>query len=105
MVSESCEQGEAQMLSFNLGVCANGKGVREDDHFEAVKCFGKPPSRVHASAQFNLGRHVRQWRRECRRMTREAVKWYRKAAEQGYCQCSIQPWALCTTMARGSAGG
>lgn len=97
----SAEGGYAP-AQFVLGYFHQGYGLLGYDHDEVLKWYGKASDQGYAKAQFNLGCYYDHGQGESVRFVRggpnvttkfgvpenpgEALKWYRKAAENGHAQ-------------------
>lgn len=97
----AAEGGHAP-AQFVLGYFHQGHGLLGYDHAEVLKWYGKASDQGYAKAQFNLGCYYDQGEGETITFVRgganvrtkfgvpsnpaEALKWYRKAAENGHAQ-------------------
>ena len=97
----SAEGGYAP-AQFVLGYFHHGHGRLDYDHDEVLKWYGKASDQGYAKAQFNLGCYYDHGQGESGRLVpggatvwtkfgvprnpAEALKWYRKAAENGHAQ-------------------
>ena len=80
---KEAEKGNV-VAEFNLGFrLAEGKGVKRDD-VEAVEWLAKASSRNFAAAQFCLAVMHEQGRAGEKSSQEEALRLYRKSAEQGF---------------------
>lgn len=94
-------QGGYAPAQFVLGYFHQWGNGLEYDHGEVVRWYGKAAAQGYAKAQYNLGRYYGQGQSEVGKVVRgqsdlvwskigipanpgEAVKWYRKAAENGH---------------------
>ncbi len=97
----SAEGGYAP-AQFTLGYSHQGRGRLDYDHDEVLKWYGKASDQGYAKAQFNLGCYYDHGQGESGKLVpggptvwtkfgvprnpAEALKWYRKAAENGHAQ-------------------
>jgi TPR repeat protein len=94
-------QGGYAPAQFVLGYFHQWGNGLEYDHGEVVRWYGKAAAQGYAKAQYNLGRYYGQGQSEIGKVVRgqsdlvwskigipknpgEAVKWYRRAAENGH---------------------
>ena len=80
---KAAEQNLAE-AQYDLGLCYEREKAWRRIRLRRRNGIAKPPSRIYAKAQYNLGSLLRQRRSVAIKDQMEAVKWFRKAAEQNF---------------------